>query len=111
MEEEGQAPDVRGIQETQHRSCVAFAELLQEWAEVPVEGPEALAWGAALAYEMTAGFWRGCNVRVLSAENVLYRMLISDRISASPWRNRTHDLGERARQLATTIDLEDTSDE
>ncbi|HVV87033.1 MAG TPA: hypothetical protein VHE35_28535 [Kofleriaceae bacterium] len=87
---------------TSSRTYVAFAELLQEWAEIPGDGPDALSWGAALAHEMTRGIWRGCNVRVLSADNALYRMLIADRISASLWRNRTPELYARAQELAAS---------
>lgn len=78
------------------RTFVAFAELLQEWAELPAEGPHQAAWGAALAYEMTFGFWRGCNVRVLSSDDGLYPLLVGSRGGATLWRNRTPELGARA---------------
>lgn len=107
MEEEARATDVEQSSDVVHRTCIAFAESLKEWAELPVEGPDATVWAAALAHEMTVGFWRGSNVRVVSPENRLYRMMIEDRISAPVWRSRTPDLGERARQLGAVLHAHD----
>ena len=86
------------------RTFVAFAELLQEWAEVPVDGPLFTSWGAALTYEMTFGIWRGCNVRVLSSDDALYPLLVTQRASATMWRNRTPEIAARARELAAGDD-------
>lgn len=77
--------------------CVAFAESLEEWAALPPDEPEATTWAAALAHEMTIGFWKGANVRVVSSDNRMYRMLI-EHISTA-WRDRTADLAERARAV------------
>jgi hypothetical protein len=85
------------------RTFVAFAELLQEWAELPADVAHLPAWGAALAYEMTLGIWRGCNVRVLSADDGLYPLLVSQHSSATLWRNRTHELTARAQSFAPTF--------
>jgi hypothetical protein len=85
------------------RTYVAFAELLQEWAEIPAEGPDQPRWGAALAYEMIFGIWRGCNVRVLSSDDPLYALLVCQRPSATLWRNRTADLTARAQDMAAAF--------
>lgn len=104
MEEEEREHDVRTPASSDHVARIAFAESLKEWAELPADGPEATAWAAALAHEMTVGFWRGAVVQVVSSDNRLDRVLIEERISASLWRNRTPDLSARARSLAATLD-------
>ena len=88
---------------TAARTFVAFAELLQEWAELPSDLAHAPAWGAALAYEMTHGIWRGCNVRVLSSDDSLYPLLVNQHSSATLWRNRTHEIALRAQSFAAHV--------
>lgn len=78
---------------------IAFVEALQEWAELPADGPDAAYWGAAMTHEMSVGMWSGCHVRILLADSVLYPVLLGTRGSASLWRDRTAEVGERAREL------------
>ena len=81
------------------KTYVAFVEALQEWAELPADGPDAAYWGAAMTYEMSRGMWSGCEVRILTAESALYPVMIQMRAGASLWRDRTSELAGRAAEL------------
>jgi hypothetical protein len=74
-----------------------------EWAELPGDFTRTATWAPALAYELTAGFWHGCKIEILSDEDELYQSLHDG--AAEAWHNRTTELAERARSLgAATAD-------
>lgn len=80
---------------------IAIVRELCEWAELPGEFDNSQTWAPALAYELTSGFWRDHRMELVSSDDAIYGDVVGHGPCARPWRDRSTELKQRARQLLT----------